>query len=50
MSAETAGYLLLEVGLGAALVRPVGVPVIDADGFRTTVMKVLIAGLLKSES
>lgn len=45
VSAETAGYLLLEVGLGAALVRPVGVPVIDAEGFRARAMAVLVAGL-----
>ena len=46
VSAETAGYLLLEVGLGAALVHPVHVPVIEADGFRAKVMKVLVAGLI----
>ena len=46
VSAETAGYLLLEVGLGAALVHPVHVPVVDADGFRAKVMKVLVAGLM----
>ncbi len=46
VSAETAGYLLLEVGLGAALVHPVHVPVVEADGFRAKVMKVLVTGLL----
>jgi AcrR family transcriptional regulator len=46
VSAETAGYLLLEVGLGAALVHPIGVPVVEADGFRAKVMKVLVAGLI----
>ena len=45
VSAEVAGYLLLEIGLGAALVRPVKVPVIEADGFRQSAMKILTAGL-----
>jgi len=45
VSAEVAGYLLLEIGLGASLVRPVRVPVIDADGFRESVMKILTIGL-----
>ncbi len=45
VSAETAGYLLLEIGLGASLVRPVKVPVIDADGFRQNALKILTAGI-----
>ena len=46
VSAETAGYLLLEIGLGAALVHPVHLPVIEAEGFRAKAMKVLVAGLI----
>ena len=45
VSAATAGYLLLEIGLGASLVRPVRVPVIDAEGFREAAMRILTAGL-----
>lgn len=43
--AETAGFLLLEVGMGAAMLRPLAVPEIDADDFADRVVAALLGGI-----
>jgi AcrR family transcriptional regulator len=45
VSPVVAGHLLLEVGLGASLVRPVGVAAIADQAYLPAVMRILTAGL-----
>jgi len=44
--AETAGFLLLEVGMGTAMLRPLDVPEIEADGFAERVVAALLGGIV----
>jgi AcrR family transcriptional regulator len=43
----TAGYLLLQLGLGAAQLHPVPVPVVDDDRYPAEVVEVLLHGLAR---
>jgi len=43
--AETAGFLLLEVGLGAAMLRPLAVPEMDAPDYVERVIGALLGGI-----
>lgn len=43
--AETAGFLLLEVGLGAAMLRPLAVPEMDAHDYVERVTAALLGGI-----
>lgn len=43
--AETAGFLLLEVGLGAAMLRPLAIPEMDAHDYVERVTGALLGGL-----
>ena len=45
VSPETAGHLLLEVGLGAALVRPLGLAVVKRPGYGAEAMKLLLSAV-----
>ncbi len=44
--AETAGFLLLEVGMGTAMLRPLEVPEIEAEGFAERVVAALLGGIV----
>ena len=46
VSPSVAGHLLLEVGLGASLLRPVGVATIADEGYGREVLSLLIAALI----
>lgn len=43
--AETAGFLLLEVGLGAAMLRPLAVPELDKPDYVERVLGALLGGI-----
>ncbi len=43
--AETAGFLLLEVGLGAAMLRPLAIQEMEADDYVERVIRALLGGL-----
>lgn len=43
--AETAGFLLLEVGLGAAMLRPLAVPEMDAPDYVERIIGALLGGI-----
>lgn len=45
VSAETAGHLLLEMGLGASLARPLGVPGVCRVGYGREVLALLLSAL-----
>ncbi len=45
VSPETAGHLLLEVGLGAALVRPLGVAAVQRAGYGLEAMRLLLSAV-----
>ncbi len=45
VSPETAGHLLLEVGLGAALVRPLGLAAVKRAGYGIEAMKLLLSAV-----
>ena len=44
--AETAGFLLLEVGLGAAMLRPLAVPEMEAPDYVERVISALLGGIV----
>ena len=44
--AETAGFLLLEVGLGAAMLRPLAVPEMDAPDYVELITSALLGGIV----
>ena len=46
VNATVAGHLLLEVGLGASLLRPVGVAAVANDGYGRQVLSLLVAAFI----
>ena len=44
---ETAGFLLLEIGLGASMMRPLGVTSLTAEGYGAQAVDVLLRGLAR---
>ena len=45
MTARAAGFLLLELGLGASVLSPLALPEIEGAAFRDRAVKVLLAGI-----
>lgn len=43
--AETAGFLLLEIGLGAAMLHPLRLPEMETEGFGARAVELLLHGL-----
>ncbi|HLQ39296.1 MAG TPA: hypothetical protein VK348_15915, partial [Planctomycetota bacterium] len=46
VDAETAAYFLLELGLGSALLRPIGVPAVLRRGFGDRIFELMTVALL----
>lgn len=47
MSAETAGFLLLEVGMGASILHPLALPEMEGAEFRGAAVRALLHGIVK---
>ena len=45
VSAEAAGFLLMEIGLGASMMRPLGVREVEAESYGEQAVEILLHGL-----